>query len=48
VEKVVVDKGKKPENVQKPSSKAWQPKDNPLGIGSSKVFEPPIVKAIAK
>jgi len=35
VEKVVVDKGKKPKHAQKPNFKAWKAKDNPLGIGSS-------------
>jgi len=31
VEKVVVDKGKKLDTAQKPNSKAWKAKDNPLG-----------------
>jgi len=34
IEKVVVDKGKKPEHAQKPTSIAWKAKDNPLGIRS--------------
>jgi len=34
------DKGKKPVNSQRPKQ-GWKPKDNPEGIGSSKVFEIP-------
>lgn len=44
-----IDKGNKGKKLEKPrwqTSQAWQAKDNPVGIGSSKAFEMPIAQNI--
>ena len=42
----MIDKQKKSIVSQKQQVKKWQPMDNPLGIGSSKAFEAPVVHNI--